>query len=399
MQFALLGDHPDGLDFIRVAVESGRHELTIYSGPPSGLDALGRMGLTPQSVVELEEVLANPNIDAVVIASSLSVRPRQLIRALQSECHVVCVHPADASPDVAYEAALIQADTGRVLLALMPLSFHPGVKFLRSMASDHPAPTLLELEYWSTEEVLLEWTPANHKPGFVGWDALRLIGGEIGELFAQSTALELAPGKPIVVTGRFTSGLLFHASYLPDQAEARLRLSLVNTHGRASLEFAQGWPGPARLTWIDETGQERTDTWASENPWFSVLERFENSVLDAQVKKPAVGQPAQECLTKTPPSLGWEDELRALELDDAARRSIERGRSSTLDLQETTEEATFKGTMTLVGCSLIWLAVIALILSFWIPWLAWGILPIFGAFLLMQALRWVLPEKKIEPPS
>jgi hypothetical protein len=122
-------------------------------------------------------------------------------------------------------------------------------------------------------------------------------------------------------------------------------------------------------------------------------------VLEAEVKKPDVGQTATECLTRTPPRLGWEDELRALELDDAARRSIERGRSSILDLQETTEEATFKGTMTLVGCSMIWLAVIALILSFWIPWMAWGILPIFAAFLLMQTLRWVLPEKNVEPPA
>ena len=43
--------------------------------------------------------------------------------------------------------------------------------------------------------------------------------------------------------------------------------------------------------------------------------------------------------------------------------------------------------MTLVGCSLIWLAVVVLILAFWIPWLAWGIVPVFAVFLLMQALR------------
>jgi hypothetical protein len=209
----------------------------------------------------------------------------------------------------------------------------------------------------------------------------------------------LTPGKPIAMTGRFTSGLLFQASFLANQAEARLRLSLVSAVGRASLEFARGWPGPARLTWLDEAGAERSDSWDSENPWVAMLERFEHALLNTQIKKPDVGQAATECLTRTPPVLGWEDELRALELDDAARRSIEKGRSSLLDLQETTEEATFKGTMTLVGCSMIWLAVIALILSFWIPWLAWGILPIFGAFLFLQSLRWILPEKKVEPPA
>ena len=92
-------------------------------------------------------------------------------------------------------------------------------------------------------------------------------------------------------------------------------------------------------------------------------------------------------------NLGWQDELRSLELDDAARRSVERGRSNALDLQETTEEATFKGTMTLVGCSLIWLTVIVLILSAWIPWLAWLIVPVFSVFLVMQGLRWIVPKQ------
>ncbi len=98
-------------------------------------------------------------------------------------------------------------------------------------------------------------------------------------------------------------------------------------------------------------------------------------------------------MTNIPPALGWQDELRSLELDDAARRSVERGRSNTLDLQETTEEATFKGTMTLAGCSLIWLTLIVLILSAWIPWLAWLIVPVLGVFLVMQALRWIVPSQ------
>ena len=213
----------------------------------------------------------------------------------------------------------------------MPMSLHPGVKFLSSLTRVQPIPSLLEFECWSTEEVLLEMSEANTKPGFIGWDTLRAIGGEIGEIYAQSTSVELEAGMPIVITGRFTSGLLFQASHLPNQAEAHWRSSLVNAVGRASLEFNRGWPGKARLTWIDERGQEQIETWESINPWLAFLERFEHAVLDSQVKKPEAGQPALESLTKSPPLLGWEDELRALELDDAARRSLERGRSSTLD--------------------------------------------------------------------
>ncbi len=90
----------------------------------------------------------------------------------------------------------------------------------------------------------------------------------------------------------------------------------------------------------------------------------------------------------------WRDALRGLELDDAARRSIHRRRSSTLEYQEVDEAASFKGTMTLVGCSIIWLSLMLLILSAWLPWLGWIIAPGFGIFLALQLLRWVVPASK-----
>jgi predicted dehydrogenase len=315
------------------------------------------------------------------------VRPAQLRRALQSECHVLCVHPADPSPDVAYEAALIQSDTRRVLLPLLPMTLHPGIVRLAELARSSAA-RIVELEYWSAEEVLFDYSEAGHRPGLPGWDVLRLLGGEIGEIYAQSAQAELLPGDPVLVSGRFVTGILLQATYMPNQAEARFRLSLVSTTGRATLVFDQGWPGPAQLTHHDGQGVEK---WDAFHPWSALLERFEQALLENAVRKPQPGQPDSVSLTSVPPVLGWQDELRALELDDAARRSIERGRSNTLDLQETTEEATFKGTMTLVGCSLIWLTVIVLILSVWFPWIAWLILPVFAVFLAMQGLRWVVP--------
>ena len=186
MRFALLGDHRDGLDLASALSASGRHELRVYAGPAAGLAHLLRLGLMPRSIGDLEEVLADPEVDAVIVAGSSTVRAAQLRRALQSECHVLCVHPADPSPDVAYEAAMIQADTGRVLLPMLPMALHPGIVRLAELARDGPLPRLLELEIWSTEEVLLD-AEEGHKPSLPGWDALRLIGGEIGEIYLQSS--------------------------------------------------------------------------------------------------------------------------------------------------------------------------------------------------------------------
>src|SRR5262249_2948356 len=92
--------------------------------------------------------------------------------------------------------------------------------------------------------------------------------------------------------------------------------------------------------------------------------------------------------------LSWLDEVRALELDDAARRSVERRRASTLDYQEASEEVGFKGTMTLVGCGLLWTVLLLLILSAWIPMVGWLILPVVAVFLALQFLGWIVTGRR-----
>jgi hypothetical protein len=82
-----------------------------------------------------------------------------------------------------------------------------------------------------------------------------------------------------------------------------------------------------------------------------------------------------------------------------ARRSVQRRRASTLEYQEVTEEAGFKGTMTLIGCGLLWGSVVVLLLSAWLPWLLWFIVPGFALFLVLQLLRWVMPPSGTKSDS
>jgi predicted dehydrogenase len=416
MRFALLGDHADGLDMVRALAESGRHELAVYSGSASGLETLKRWNLYPDRVGDIEEVLADPRIEAVIVAGGPGDRPAQLRRALQSERHVLCVHPADHNPDTAYEAAMIQADTRHALFPLLPEALHPAFHRLarwiqspeiadgrlqiadlktgtqsaitttphHSPLTTHHSPLtthsplrLIEVERWSTDRVLLETDTPGHQPSFPCWDILRLLGGEIVEVSAFAEEEEVPANAPVVITGRFETGGMFHEVFLPNQAEARWRFTAVTQRGRAELIFPHGWPSPATLSWSDETG-EGNETWDTWNPWPALVDAVEGVVsAGARERSRAV--------------LTWKDEIRCLELDAAARRSIERRRSSTLEYQEATEEAGFKGTMTLVGCGLIWLTLVLLILSAWIPWMGWLIVPVLVLFLFMQLLRWIVP--------
>lgn len=424
MRFALLGDHVDGLDAARALTASGRHELTIYSGPAAGLDSLRRWGLQPAAVGDLEEVLANPAVEAVIVAGSKSARAGQLRRALQSERHVLCVHPAGDSADLAYEAAMLQAEVRCVLLPLLAESLHPGIRRLADLAhacnlataitADPSRPPrtvevrplpgevkLLEIERWSTEEVLLQDADRGHasRPGhsiLAGWDTLRLLGGEVAEVYVLAEEEEPGPSSVVLMSGQFVGGGLFQQTLLPCQAENRLRFALVTMSGRAELTFPQGYPGPAELSFRDADGVLHSESWPALDPWPALVERFE-----MEVARLAEAKPSGPEVLSSPARLSWQDEIRALELDAAAHRSLHRRRSATLEYQPDVEEASFKGAMTLLGCGVMLIALLLLVFSAFAPWLRWLILPAFGIFLLMQLLRLVVRpgEKQRRPDS
>src|SRR5262249_9072132 len=171
----------------------------------------------------------------------------------------------------------------------------------------------------------------------------------------------------------------------------------------------------ARLTWQDPTGVPREETWEAWDPWAPLVQTFEAALAGAPAPSPGADAPrpaaggagtrfegrstaispgrlaaARPRAAPPPPSPTWQDETRLLELDDTARRSVERRRANTLEYPEATEEVGFKGTMTLVGCSVLWGSLVLLILSHWVPWLGWLVVPLLVPFLALQLLRWVV---------
>jgi predicted dehydrogenase len=380
MRFALLGDHPDGLDLAGAVADSGHHQLVACT---AALDesALRRLG-KPRRVSDAEEVLADPAVEAVIVAGSPAVRPEQLRRALQSERHVLCVHPADQKPDAAYEAALLQGDTGFVLFPLLPEALHPALRRLREFVArgpDAPSPAgefrLLVIERASTGEVLDNTDQEGLQPAVPGWDVLRELAGEVSEVSSFCDGEELSAGVPVLLAGRFDRGGLFQMTLVPRQPASTWRLAVVGTAGRAEVFFPQGWNGPAFLEWRDENGR-REEYWPRWDPWPELLAGFEAAV-------------AGRCAGPT-----WQDEVRALELDDAARRSVEKRRVNLMEYQEASEEVGFKGTMTLAGCGLLWVVLILLVVSRLVPWLGWAMLPLLVLFAALQLLRWLIPARR-----
>lgn len=374
MRFALLGDHPDGLDFAAACADGGHHVIACAGVAERDLARLG----SPLRFADPEEILADPDVEAVIVAGPPGTRAAQLRRALQSERHVVCVHPADEKPDPAYEAGMIRDDVGVVLFPLLPEALHPAVAALGRFVDRAGAPGVgafraLLVERASPGEVL-DNAGDGLEPAVPGWDVLRALGGELSEVSSFSDGDELRGGRPAFVAGRFDKGGLFQMTLLPGQP-ASWRMAVVGTAGRAELEMPQGWSGPAFVSWRDEAGRRHEDYFGPFDAWAELVARFLGAVEGGRGPT-------------------WQDELRCLELDDAARRSVERRRVGLMEYQEASEEVGFKGTMTMAGCSVLWGVLLLLIAGRWLPWLLWLILPLLLAFVAMQVLRWALPAKK-----
>src|SRR5207244_12709337 len=129
------------------------------------------------------------------------------------------------------------------------------------------------------------------------------------------------------------------------------------------LTSRNGFPGPATLTWQDETEACHTEEWPAHNLFSEVVKIFEDAVQKYEqaagsslIPKPELGNEGlgapspQELIT-------WQDAIRCAEVDDVARRGVARRRARTLEYGEATEEARIKGTMTLSGGGMLCLLV------------------------------------------
>jgi predicted dehydrogenase len=391
MHFSLVGDHPDGLAIALALAATGRHSFATYTGPLTALDQIQRARplLRPQVIQDFEEVLADPAIEAIIVASPLKHRTTHLRRALQSERHVLCVCPVDRTPDIAYEAAMIQKDTGCVLLPLLPFPLHPAMAYLAQLIRGESSIGTFELlrcEFILPASDSDQLNGQDDKVTIIGWETLQALGGDLAEVSGFAAGTEIKPGEPLLVSGRFEQGGIFQITYKAEPSEAFAQFVAIGKQGRAKLLFMDGIDGPSHL-FLHSTEESRHQMWSAWAPWPAMIEVFEAALAERSRTNDVQSNGG------TPSRINWQTAIRCLELDDAARRSVERRRVSTLEYPEASEEVGFKGTMTLVGCGLLWLILVVVVLSRWEPRLGWIIIPILVLFLGLQLLRWAIPRE------
>ena len=212
------------------------------------LAALARRHPAARTTTSFEEVLADPSVEAVVVATPVPTHYALTRAALDAGKHVFVEKPPAMRAAEMAELVQLAEETGRVLMPGHLLLYHPGVRKLKELVDSGDLGDVLcvygnrqNLGTIRTNENAL-WSLGVHDLSVI----LHLIGEEPSEAWAHGNAF-LTPGVEDVVFCylRFPSGKIAH-----------LHLSWLDPHKMRKLTVV----GRDKMAVFDDMELERKIT-------------------------------------------------------------------------------------------------------------------------------------------
>jgi myo-inositol 2-dehydrogenase/D-chiro-inositol 1-dehydrogenase len=389
IRVALLGADSQTAELARAILADDRFELVgacELDNERFGPEAAQLVAHVP-SVPVWESLLDLRSVDAVVVArGDDDLRAEQLRKFVQAEVGVLISHPVVDSMLVYYELDMIRGETGSVVVPHLPERHHPGVASLAQMVQQGADSPIGKVEQLVIERSLLSPTKSQVVAQFArDVDLVRAIAGDMSRLGAMAAGGDESAYSGIGVQMSGPRGVVARWSVVPGPGSQGARVTLLGSRGQAAIEMHPGdtaWT--IRLTTEGQADSRTLGLW---NPAAVSLDQLAGALG---------GQPAAPDLV---------DAARAVELAETVDRSLKKGRTIELHFEEYSEQGTFKGTMTSVGCGLLVLAMLALgavaiaeqmgvpNVRLW-PYVLSGV---FIVFLLMQLLVFVSRRPPREP--
>jgi predicted dehydrogenase len=273
---------------------------------------------------ELDEVLADPDVDAVALATPVPTHAALAARVLGAGKHCFVEKPLAQSSLDAERAVAAARGAGRVLMVGHLLEYHPGVRQLKAIID---AGELGDIHYVYSNRLNLGqlradenalWSLGAHDASVV----LHLAGEEPCELAARGECY-MRPGVEDVVFAylRFPSGLAahMHLSWLDPHKERRL--TVVGSRRMATFDdmelerkltiYDKGFDGSADTygEYITRSGDIHSPRVPNDEPLRLECEHF------------------VECVrTGAEPLSGAEDGLRVVRVLEGLQRCLEASR-------------------------------------------------------------------------
>jgi predicted dehydrogenase len=197
---------------------------------------------------QIDDLLADPDLDAVVLATPVPSHAEQAVRVLDAGKHCFVEKPLAQSVADAQRVVDAQRRSGKVLMVGHLLQYHPGINKLKEIADSGELGDIryiygnrLNLGQLRADENAL-WSLGAHDVSVL----LHLAGEEPYELSARGESY-MRPGVEDVVFGflRFESGLAAH-----------LHLSWLDPHKERRFTVV----GSKRMATFDDMDPERKIT-------------------------------------------------------------------------------------------------------------------------------------------
>ena len=230
-------------------------ELTwICDSSDTRREQMARRYPNARSTAAFEEVLADPELDAVIIATPVPTHYRQALQALQADKHVFVEKPPAMRASEMEELVELSEARGKVLMPGHLLLYHPGVRKLKELVVSGQLGEVLciygnrqNLGTIRKDENAL-WSLGVHDLSVI----LSLLDEEPSEVWAQGNAF-LNPGVEDVVFCflRFPSGKIAH-----------LHLSWLDPHKMRKLTVV----GRDKMVVFDDMELERKVTIYEKGP-------------------------------------------------------------------------------------------------------------------------------------
>jgi predicted dehydrogenase len=212
------------------------------------LDALARRHPGARTATSFDEILADPSIEAVVVATPVPTHYTLARDALQAGKHVFVEKPPAMHADEMVDLVRLAEERGRVLMPGHLLLYHPGVRKLKELVDSGDLGDVLcvygnrqNLGTIRTNENAL-WSLGVHDLSVI----LHLIGEEPDEAWAHGNAF-LTPGVEDVV---------FCYLHFPSGKIAHLHLSWLDPHKMRKLTVV----GRDKMAVFDDMELERKIT-------------------------------------------------------------------------------------------------------------------------------------------
>ena len=346
MKLAILGGDDEVLCVARIAASSREHAIVAVCASPAWRDRLAPF--VPHAVWhdDWESLIATNEVDAVILGRDREPfdGPDCLRKLVQAAVPLLATHPV-GDPLLALELDMIRVERRGPMVVQFPGCRHPALPFLAHWISDPDGSPIGGIDQLVLERAL----PRRERADVVfqlarDAELVRVLIGSVSKVNAMGPAADALVWGNLSVQLAGSGPTLARWSVEPTSGATSAQLTLIGAKGRAVLtivEDAAAWSLEVRC----EGGQTTSQTWPEWNAARAALD-----ALDA-------------ARTGATPVPDWPDVCRDLEVADTVELSLRRGRLIELHHSSVTEEDTFKGVMSAVGCLVLMVIPLVLVIA------------------------------------